>query len=62
MKMSKEALERLREAESFIGSPINELFMDRMSNNPRQGWLNSVREILKANGIEPENLDGRWQS
>lgn len=61
MKMAKEALERLREAESFIGSPV-ELLMDNLSFNPRQAWLNSVREILKANKIEPENLEGRWHT
>lgn len=62
MKLSAEALERLREAESFIGSPVNDLFMDNMTGNPRQRWLDSVRRILKANGIEPENLGGRWHT
>jgi hypothetical protein len=62
MKMEAEALERLREAESFIGSPVNELFMDNLTDKPRQRWLDSVRQILRANGIEPENLGGRWQT
>src|SRR5689334_5567649 len=57
-----DALERLREAESFVGAPINELFMDNLTGNPRQKWLDSVRRILLANGIEPENLDGRWHT
>lgn len=62
MKMADEALERLCEAESFIGSPVNELFFDELDGNPRQQWLDSVRKILKANEIEPENLSGRWQT
>ena len=55
----EDALERLREAESFLGSPVNELFLDK---NWRQRWLDSVRHILKVNGIEPENLDGPWHT
>lgn len=62
MEMEKEALERLREAESFIGSPVNDLFGDDFSHDPRGTWLRSVREILVANGIEPENLAGRWHT
>jgi len=62
MKMTNEALERLREAESFIGAPINSLFMDNLTGDPRREWLRSVREILKVNGIEPENLSGRWHT
>jgi len=62
MKMEKEALDRLSEAESFIGSPINELFGDDFSTSPRQRWLDSVRKILTANGITPENLSGRWKT
>jgi hypothetical protein len=57
-----EALERLREAESFIGSPINELFFDNLDGDPRREWLRSVRKILKASGIKPENLAGRWRT
>jgi hypothetical protein len=62
MKRSREALERLREAESFIGSPVNELFMDRLNPQHRRDWLKSVRAILTDNGIEPENLDGEWRT
>lgn len=62
MKMEQEALERLREAESFIGSPINELFSDNLYGNPRQQWLDSVRAILIVNKVEPENLDGKWDT
>jgi hypothetical protein len=61
-QMAEEALQRLSEAESFIGSPINTLFGDDFHANPRQRWLDSVRKILTANGIEPENLDGRWHT
>ena len=57
-----EALERLREAESFVGSPVNDLFMDGLTGNPRQRWLDSVRRILLANGVEPENLPGVWHT
>lgn len=58
----QDALERLREAESFIGSPVNHLFMDDLSPDHRKNWLRSVREILTANGIEPENLAGPWRT
>ena len=61
-RVPKKALERLREAESFIGSPVNSLFMDELSGRPRQRWLDSVRDILRANGIEPENLEGPWHT
>ena len=62
MKMEAEALERLREAESFVGSPVNELFGDNFVDNPRQKWLDSVRRILLENGIKPENLRCRWRT
>lgn len=60
--MADEALERLREAESFIGSPVNDLFFDDFDSDPRRRWLASVREILRANKIKPENLAGRWHT
>lgn len=62
MKMECHALERLREAESFIGSPVNHLFSDGLDSRYRKDWLKSVREILTANNIEPENLEGRWHT
>lgn len=61
MKMESEALQRLREAESLIGSPVTEMFMDSFPEH-RRGWLKSVREVLTANNIEPENLAGRWHT
>jgi len=62
MKLEREALERLREAESFVGSPVTEMFMDDVNPEYRQKWLASVRKILQTNGIEPENLCGRWHT
>jgi hypothetical protein len=56
----EDALERLREAESFYGSivVVTEPFMD----DGRRRWLASVREILLANGIEIENLSVAYQA
>jgi len=62
MKLESEALERLREAESFVGSPVTEMFMDDVNPEYRQKWLASVRKILQTNGIKPENLSGRWHT
>jgi hypothetical protein len=62
MKKPVEALERLREAESFIGSQTTRLFLDDANPRFRLGWLRSVRAILKANDIEPENLEGLWHT
>jgi hypothetical protein len=62
MRKEVEALERLREAESFVGSPVTVMFMDEVSPEHRKQWLDSVRRILVANGIEPENLEGRWHT
>ncbi len=62
MKFEAEALERLREAESFIGSEVTEMFMDEVQPSYRLDWLRSVRQILKDNGIEPENLSGKWHT
>jgi len=62
VKLEKEALERLSEAESFIGSPSTEMFMDNLDGEPRKKWLASVRKILTANGIKPENLSGPWRT
>jgi hypothetical protein len=60
-KQLSAALEKLREAESMIGSPVTEMFMDRFPEHRRQ-WLRSVRELLSKNKIEPENLDGPWHT
>lgn len=60
MKMQKEALERLREAESFIGSPATETIP--LFREARLTWLKSVRVILRNNNVEPENLSGPWHT
>ena len=62
--MGEEALERLREAESILGSEVCRTFLDtqQVGAESRQRWLDSVRIILKKNGIEPENLRGLWHT
>jgi hypothetical protein len=62
VKSEAKVLERLREAESFVGSPVTEMFMDNVNPEFRLVWLRSVRDLLKENGIEPENLSGRWRT
>jgi hypothetical protein len=62
MRMEAEALERLREAESFVGTEMSELFGDEMAPSGRQKWLDSVRHILLANKVPIENLSGRWHT
>ena len=58
----KELLEKLREAESIMGSPTTEMFMDRAAPEHRLNWLRSARKLLESNGVEPENLPGRWHT
>ena len=62
MKMIEEALERLREAESFVGSPVTRMFLDDVAPENRLRWLQGVREVLRANNVEVENLPGRWHT
>jgi len=64
MKMEAEALERLREAESIFGSTVCHTFLEDLETGTqsRREWLKSTRGILTANGVEPENLEGRWRT
>jgi hypothetical protein len=55
-----EALERLREAESILGSPTTE--MPPFTDEGRQRWLEQTRVLLAECGIEAENLSGRWHT
>jgi hypothetical protein len=57
-----EALERLRSAESMIGTPHTNMFMDAAAPEHRLRWLRETRALLKVNGVEPENLDGPWHT
>jgi hypothetical protein len=61
MKMGTEALQSTREAESLIGSPVTQMFMDSFPEH-RLAWLREARKILRANGVKPENLDGPWHT
>ena len=60
--LKSKTLNRLREAESLIGSPTTEMFMDQVAPEHRLEWLRSTREILTAHGVKPENLSGRWHT
>jgi hypothetical protein len=62
MKMEEEALSLLREAESLIGTPTTEMFMDEVAPEHRRNWLKRIRKVLTANAIKPENLAGRWRT
>jgi len=58
-------VECLAQAESFIGTETTHMFMDDVtvgSEQHRLDWLRKVRTILKDNGIQPENLSGRWHT
>jgi hypothetical protein len=55
------ALERLREAESLIGSETTVMLMDNFPEH-RLMWLRLTRSLLRQCGIEPENLAGRWHT
>lgn len=61
MRKENEVLEQLRAAESLIGTPTTEMFMDQFPEH-RLKWLRETRALLELNGIEPENLDGRWHT
>ncbi len=61
MKDEQHALDLLRAAESFVGSPVTEMFMDNFPEH-RLMWLRETRAVLKLNGIEPENLSGEWHT
>jgi predicted Zn-dependent peptidase len=56
------ALERLREAESFVGSEMTQMFLDNMNPEHRLGWLRLVRSLLRQCNIPVENLSGRWHT
>jgi hypothetical protein len=55
------ALERLREAESLIGTETTTMLMDNFPEH-RLMWLRLTRALLRQCGIQPENLGGRWQT
>ena len=55
------ALERLREAESMIGSEATQMFMDEHPEH-RLSWLSLTRSLLRQCGVKPENLSGRWKT
>lgn len=61
-KFQEDLLERLREAESLIGSPTTMMFIDKIDPEHRLQWLRSVRTLLTKHQIEPENLPGRWHT
>ena len=53
MRKENEVLEQLRAAESLIGTPTTEMFMDQFPEH-RLKWLRETRALLELNGIEPE--------
>jgi hypothetical protein len=62
MKNGKAVLNKLREAESLIGTETTKMFMDIINPEHRLGWLRETRALLKQNSIEPENLSGEWHT
>jgi predicted Zn-dependent peptidase len=56
------ALERLREAESLIGTETTHMFLDDVNPEHRLMWLRLVRSLLRQCNIPVENLSGRWRT
>ena len=59
-KHYEEMLERLREAESILGSEVTET--PPFTREGRLRWLKQTRELLHQAGVEPENLMGEWRT
>ena len=55
-----ECLERLREAESILGTSVTKT--PPFTREGRLRWLRSTRRLLVEAGIEVENLFGEWST
>lgn len=56
------ALALLMEVESMMGTETTTMFMDVVDPEQRLRWLRILRGFLRENGVEPENLSGRWHT
>lgn len=59
-KLEDALLARLEEAESYLGSNLTTMAMDKVDRSHRLGWLRKTRMLLLDAGRPIQNMRGLW--